>query len=79
MTTKQTATITNWTLLRDKSGAFYLRGHVTDHPRQAEFKSELQDTSRVVLFDTDNNIAETLNTAYTLAQPAEAPATAVVD
>lgn len=75
---KQTAVINNWTIHRDRHGHFFLRGGVTDHPRQADFKSEVQETSRVVLFDPANNTAETQNTVYTLGAPAAAPATPAV-
>lgn len=62
---KPTAHIDQWVLERDATG-FYLTGVVSNHQRQDDFKAERQRTSRVVLFDGDNNAAETLNTRYTL-------------
>ena len=72
---KQTATINNWRLIRSLSGGFVLTGVISDHPRQADFVAEVQQTSGVILFDPVNKTAETYNTIYTLGDqhPDDAP------
>lgn len=70
---KPTANIDNWVLVRTDAGHFCLEGEVTNHHRQGDFSAARQRTSRVVLFDGDNSIAETMNTQYTLGKPLAAP------
>ncbi len=63
---KQTAKISDWFVAKTPDGHELLIGHVTDHPRQADFKAKYQSTSVLVKLDMVAKIAETSNTIYTL-------------
>lgn len=62
---KQTAHIDNWRI-REWAGEHYLVGRVSNHPNQASFLSQLQNTSTLISIDEEKGIAETMNTLYTL-------------
>jgi hypothetical protein len=64
---KQTARIENWIKI-ENSGTGFLAGTVVDHPRQAEFTTDLQYTSPIVLFDEAAGVCETRNTRYILGK-----------
>jgi hypothetical protein len=65
--TKQRAKIDNWSIVKHP---FYtdhvLQGQVKDHPRQSDFRTEVQMTSKLLSIDFVNKIAETQNTTYEL-------------
>lgn len=71
---KPTAKIHNYTVVRDPHTGepLVLIGTVTDHPNQAQFKSNRQVTSRIKTYDFARGIVETLNTRYLLQNPAGA-------
>ena len=63
---KQTARIDNWFKMGDQ-----LAGVVSGHPRQGEFRSEAQVTSRIIDFNEEEGYCETKNTVYVLGEKAE--------
>lgn len=64
---KSLARIEYWSLLDSGSRLF---GEIHHHPRQHEFLSQWQFTSRVVRIDVPRGYAETENTIYVLGVPA---------
>lgn len=58
---KPHAYIENWAVAKDR-----LVGTIKDHPRQTEFKAEMQVTSPLIMIDYKAGIAETENTYYKL-------------
>lgn len=62
---KPEAHIENWGHFRNG-----LLGMVSKHPRQEEFHTELQNTSRLVELNEEEGWAETNNTFYTLGKRA---------
>lgn len=62
---KQTAHIENWRI-REWAGEQYLVGRISNHPNQASFLSQLQNTSTLISIDEEKGVAETVNTLYTL-------------
>jgi len=67
------AEIHDYVLTRRSDGAFALMGKVKNHPRQAEFTTEVQQTSAITLFDETKGIAITKNTGYRLINRAGEP------
>lgn len=65
---KQEARLENW-YPEKWGGSLILRGNVYGHPRLRD--GEFIHTSKVVKFHKGLGIAETLNTFYTLGEPAE--------
>jgi hypothetical protein len=64
---KQTARIENWERCTFP-GADFLAGQILDHPRQEEFHTDIQRTSRILTFDEAAGICETRNTIYKLGK-----------
>ena len=62
---KQRAKIEGWELVKI-NGNPALVGHITEHPRQVEFKEQLQLTSDLLRIDFVQMEAETQNTIYQL-------------
>jgi hypothetical protein len=64
---KPTAHIENWEVMPGN----FLRGTVSNHPRQRFFTQEFQYTSEILNLDLANNTCETRNTLYTLGKAAQ--------
>ena len=62
---KQQAKIKNWSIEKYPYG-HVLVGNIFDHPRQKEFRGEVQVTTELFNIDFVNRTAETRNTLYTL-------------
>ena len=73
---KRLPVISNWSEFRPLGRKACLIGKITNHPRQDEFKAELQVTSPVLYYWTDKatgwDVAQTQNTAYRLGQRVDA-------
>ena len=70
MAKKATADIHNWVALPNKDDPRYLIGEVRNHPRQNEFSTKVQRTSRIMTYDFRNGVVETENTIYKLREEA---------
>lgn len=64
---KHTSKITNWEIVKHPYyNDYVLKGKISEHENQDQFKSEVQLTSPIVKIDLVENIAETRNTIYIL-------------
>lgn len=66
---KSTAKINNWFITYGYLGDHFLVGNVTEHSKQREFNPHApQITSALVYLNTEEGIAETKNTYYSLGK-----------
>lgn len=69
VSSKPTACIDQWTLVKTPDGGRVLLGKISGHPQQERFLMSFQHTSYLIREDYENGMVETLNTIYLLGQP----------